>query len=154
MSQVSPRGRAEGTTREELIHNLPLSLVDWPVHSWGRTHPALLIVSPKPPLDSYWEVVPLHVFILARMPDVCLSLPVRATGRASRFVWVVAAAGTWLGDSVKPSQGHSSQKASGQICGDMQTESDVGSMAWLAGNSGQGTNGEEARKVDMPYGRH
>lgn len=114
-------------------------------------------MSPKPHLDNYWEVVPLHVFILARVPEVCLSLPVRATGRASQFVWVVAAAGTWLhdrGDSAKPSQGRSSQKASGQICGDMQTECDVGSIAWLAGNSGQGTNGEEARKVGMPYGRH
>lgn len=92
MSQNSPHGRAEGNAREELIHNLLLSLVDWPVHSRGQYAPCIAHCVTLAPLDSYWEVVPLHVF------DVCLSLPVHATGRASQFVWVVAAAGTWLHD--------------------------------------------------------
>lgn len=46
-------GRAEGTSREELIHNLPLSLVDWSIHSWGQYAPFIAhCVTQDPPWQS------------------------------------------------------------------------------------------------------
>lgn len=45
-----PHGRAEGTSREELIHNLSLSLVDWSIHSWGQYAPFIAhCVTQDPP---------------------------------------------------------------------------------------------------------